>query len=115
MTVCIICRHGAQRGDGCFRPRFLYKAQDGIQHHDAEDGNRFVRKADSRSYNQSPAEIAVAISSRMTRTSVNCARNVRQAGTGVFRCQLIAAVAFESGFCLRVGEAVVSGPYLVRQ
>ena len=62
--------------------RLLDVAHDGVEQHDGEDGQRLVGQAESRSYSHSPAEIAVATSSRMTSTSWNCARNFRQAGTG---------------------------------
>ena len=45
------------------------------------------------------------MSSRMTSTSLNWARNFLQAGTGVFRRQLVPAVPFEPGPRLPLAQA----------
>ena len=75
-------RHLAQRRHRLLGARLLDVAHDGVEEHDGEDRHRLVGQAESRSYSHSPTEIAVATSSRMTSTSWNCARNLRQAGTG---------------------------------
>ena len=63
-------------------------------------------KADSRSNNHKVAEMAVAMSSRMTRASENLRKKLPPRRHGRFRFQLITAVAFESGFRLGVGQAL---------
>ena len=76
-------RHRAQRGDGGLGARLLHVAHRRVEQDDREDRDRFVgqrRVALDRA--TATAEIAVATSSRMTRTSWNCARKRRQAGTG---------------------------------